>query len=249
MIYKTLLHRVFTCNTIRNDIFSYLDNLKVVKLVSTWFWSRSMVSFVAFRSTIAPQYMLNILSRLPNLKRIDATGTRMTWDILYYIMKELKNIEYVVLDKCNDMDIPVEFCSQTNTDRMEVVLTFPTRYSPLVVSVKESWRLIPFTTLEPKKMLPLVIKALYSGHAKGIEKVQEIFVNDWSAFISSIEYRILRDNSETYMSGDDWVVDSENVVLDIRYGQHERCGFHFQCRNNTWYLLKVMCYAIYVILY
>ena len=145
MIYKkTALRRVFGCDSTRSAIFGFLDKWNHIKAVSSWFWRRKIVTFIAFRSTIETDYMLSILHLLPNLKHIDATSTRITWNVLQYVLTECPKVEYVVLDRCVDLDIPTDIDSITLSDRIEITLLVPGRYFPLVLSVKESWRLTPF---------------------------------------------------------------------------------------------------------
>ena len=249
MIYKkTAIRRVFACDNIRASIFGLLDKWNDIKTVCSWFWSRKIVTFIAFRSTTETDYMLSILHRLPNLKHIDATGTGITWNVLQYVLMECRNVEYVVLDRCVYLDIPSEISTTTFNDNLQIVLNIPGRV-PLVLSVKDSWRLTPFGALQPRTMLPLVLRAIHSENAVGLQKVREIYANDddWSSFEESNEYTFLKHRLPMYISDDDWEVDENNIVLDMVYDRNRHCAFHFQYRTNGWYLLSVMLYSLHVI--
>jgi hypothetical protein len=186
MIYKkTAIRRVFGCDNIRVSIFGLLDKWNDIKAVCSWFWSRKIVTFIAFRSTTETDYMLSILHRLPNLKHIDATGTGITWNVLQYVLMECQNVEHVVLDRCVHLDIPSDISTTTLTDSLQIILDIPGRL-PMVLSVKDSWRLTPFGALQPRTMLPLVLRAIHSENTVGLQKVREIYANDndWSSLKS-----------------------------------------------------------------
>ena len=204
------------------EILKFIGNVTPCRQVSKKFIDVNVITRVKFYPTTSRVFIYEMLKKRESLRTVDFSGSMEITDCMIRVIMDLvPDIEYLILDRCDNITIFPNYGREDNRTPLYVkmkrcvmtTLNSPVRFP--ICSLNGCWKLFPpMKGFKPEDVVELQMCALNSNTYEGLNRMSKFFYNDscYRFFEMSILREPLQKNKKWTVLGTT-VHKSRSIVL------------------------------------